>query len=118
MLVKCIVNLHYGARLSQFFTAKTRLVRTADAAPVLHVFEAAVFTNWLPLRRQIQALAAEPRLQLDLSRTCLVDHTVMRKLQELSQDWASEQRELQICGLAAHRGLSAHPQATQVLRTA
>ena len=76
---------------------------------------AAVFSNWIPFRRQIMAEGLAPRrnVVVDLSETRLVDHTVMEKLHELQNDFAREGLSLEIEGLDGHRPLAAHPLAAR-----
>jgi hypothetical protein len=42
----------------------------------------------------------------------------MKKLEEMAQDWALENRQLLVTGLDNHRQLSDHPHAARVLRAA
>lgn len=117
ILVKCVIHLINGAPARALMRPKAVLEMPERGLPVLHVHDAAVFTNWLPLRRQIAALAEHPRARVDLSRTRLVDHTVMKKLEEMARDWRLENRELLVTGLERHEQLSAHPHAARVIRT-
>ena len=76
---------------------------------------AAVFSNWIPFRRQImnEGLSHHRNVVVDLSETRLVDHTVMEKLHELQSDFAREGLSLEIAGLDGHRPLAAHPLAAR-----
>jgi MFS superfamily sulfate permease-like transporter len=118
ILVKCVIHLFNGAPAKALIRPKAVIEMPEQGVPVVHIHDAAVFTNWLPLQKQIAAMAVHPRVQVDLSKTCLVDHTVMKKLQEMAQDWALENRELIVTGLEEHRQLSEHPHAARVMKIA
>lgn len=117
ILVKFIIHLINGCTLAAVFRPKTRITNSMESTPVLYVHDAAVFTNWIPLSKQIAGLAQHPRVVVDLSKTRLVDHTVMKKLEETAQDWSLENRELVITGLDNHKMLSPHPHAARVSAT-
>ena len=118
IVVKSIIHVFNGAPARSLVKPKAIIELPESGAPVVHVHDSAVFTNWLPLQRQIAAMSEHPRVEVDLSHTRLVDHTVMKKLQEMAQDWMLENRELIITGLDQHRQLSGHPHSARVLRPA
>ncbi len=118
ILVKAVIHLFNGAPAKSLVKPKAVIEMPEQGPPIVHVHDSAVFTNWLPLQRQIAAMAEHPRVEVNLANACLVDHTVMKKLQEMAQDWSLENRELIVTGLEQHDQLSAHPHAARVLRTA
>ena len=76
-----------------------------------------MFTNWLKLRKVILGLQNESReLVVDLSDAKLVDHTVMKKLEEMERDWSLAGKKLRVTGLNGHRRLSDHPHAARASR--
>jgi MFS superfamily sulfate permease-like transporter len=116
--VKVAIHLLNGAPIAAMARPNAAIELSERGAPVVHVHDAAVFTNWLPLRKQIAAMSEHPVVRVDLSTSKLVDHSVMKKLEEMAQDWALENRELIVTGLDNHKVLSAHPQAARILTTA
>ena len=118
ILVKIIIHLINGAPVSAMIRPKAVTELSENGAPVVHVHDAAVFTNWLPLKKQIAAMSEHPVVRVDLEKAKLVDHSTIKKLEEMAQDWKLENRQLLITGLENHRQLSAHPHAARVLRTA
>jgi MFS superfamily sulfate permease-like transporter len=118
ILVKCVIHLWNGASIRSMLKPQAVVEMPQSGAPVVRVHEAAVFTNWLPLQKKIAAMSEHAKVEVDLSQAKLVDHTVMKKLEEMAQDFLLENRELVVSGLDRHRGLSDHPHAARVLHTA
>jgi len=118
IVVKIIIHLINGAPAGALIQPKAVIELSDKGAPVVHVHDAAVFTNWIPLRKQIDAMSEHPVVRVDLSKARLVDHSVMTKLGEMSQDWSLENRQLIVTGLHNHKVFSDHPQAARVLRPA
>jgi hypothetical protein len=58
-------------------------------------------------------LDPECHVVIDLSETCLIDHTVMEKLHELGREFEQSHRKLEIEGLDDHFPLSRHPHAAR-----
>jgi MFS superfamily sulfate permease-like transporter len=113
-----LIHLWNGATLRSLFSPTLTLATSSDGVQVLRIRDAAVFTNWLKIRKRILSLSDNKQLIIDLSGARLVDHSVMKKLEEMQQDWRLTGHELVVEGLHQHRQLSAHPHAARVLRAA
>jgi len=107
-------HLWHGAPVTGMLKTDVEAVPTGDRVVTLVVKRAAVFTNWLGLRKVIMAQAeGRHEVVLDLSQTRLVDHSVMEKLHELEAEFAAGGRELRLIGLDDHTALSEHPLAAR-----
>jgi MFS superfamily sulfate permease-like transporter len=113
VLVKFIMQYFAGVELRYTFRPALSVERPEGAPVRIRVRSAAVFSNWLSLKKSIRNEAANGDVVLDLSQSCLVDHTVMEKLHELERDFSIEGRHLEVIGLDEHRPVSPHPKAAR-----
>ena len=113
--VKVLIHIINGVPLSSLFRPGVDFEVLDETTCLVRVRDSAVFSNWIPLRRQIENLGLNEtrNIMLDLSHTKLVDHSVMEKLHELEQEFAHEGLRLEIVGLETHRPLSAHPHSAR-----
>jgi len=103
-------HLWNGVPIKNIFRADVQGVVQDEQHMLLIVNHAAVFSNWLGLAKVIQENLKEyDSVVLDLSRTRLVDHTVMEKLHQAIDEAKRAGKELKIIGLEEHRSLSSHP---------
>ncbi|MCP3100939.1 SulP family inorganic anion transporter [Myxococcus sp. K15C18031901] len=112
IVVEAVVNLLNGAPARGFFRPDIQEQVTSERV-VLRVRGAAVFTNFLALKKRLSRHPRARRIDVDLSEARLVDHTVMQRFQELAHELAREGRTLGVRGLEHHRGLSPHPLAAR-----
>lgn len=114
ILVNILVHLVNGASLASLFQLHHEERAAQDGTPRLAVKHAAIFPTWLALRRKLhEYFDKHPNVELDLSQTRLVDHTVMSRLQELQTDLAEQNKALTISGLDDHQPLSNHRAAAR-----
>lgn len=112
--LKLAFHLWHGAPLGGLLRSDVTVVPEGDTRVLLVARRAAVFTNWLGLRRAIVLQASgRDEVILDLSGTRLVDHSTMEKLHELVAEFAHTGKRLTVIGLDAHVPLSDHPCAAR-----
>lgn len=110
---KLLIHVWNGASFRTLFRPCIRVEEPDDSTYLVLMQSAAVFSSWLALRRRLHRLDGNKNVILDLSQSCLVDHTVMEKLHELQMDFALDKRDLQVTGLDEHVKFSTHPFAAR-----
>jgi MFS superfamily sulfate permease-like transporter len=114
IIVKLILHLIAGTSAGNLFRPHVQV--ESQEIPVMRISRSIVFSNWLPLRKQILEMSCHTTVKIDLTQTQFIDHTVYKKLQEMAQDWKLENRELIIEGLSDHEPVSHHPEAARFKR--
>lgn len=113
--IKILIHVMNGLPLESIFMPTLEIERLEENTCLIRAHRSAVFSNWIPLRRQLEDLGLVQRqnLVLDFSAAKLVDHTTMEKLHELQREFHRETLRLEIIGLDVHRRLSGHPLAAR-----
>lgn len=112
ILTEILVNLFNGKPLSAIVKAPTEVSFTDDAY-LVEISEAAVFTNFLGIKRKLEAIPSNFQVTIDLSKTRLVDHSVMENLEHFKQEYESMGGSVTIIGLESHRAVSNHKAAAR-----
>jgi MFS superfamily sulfate permease-like transporter len=112
IVVKMIVHLVNGAPARSLFRPEVE-EKVEDDRVVLRIKHAAVFTNYLSIKRWLAKHADAKHVVVDFEDARLVDHTVMEKLHELEAEAERAGRKLEVTGLDGHESLSAHPLAAR-----
>jgi MFS superfamily sulfate permease-like transporter len=111
--VKLALHVARGAPLGALFRANIEVTEVDRGAYRVRIRDAAIFSNWIALKKQLTGLDEEHDLVVDLSETRLVDHTVMTKLEELRRNVQQRGHVLEIVGLDNHACRSKHPHAAR-----
>lgn len=108
ILTEILVNLFNGKPLSAIFKAPTSVSFTNEAY-LVEISDAAVFTNYLGIKRKLEAIPLGFFVTIDLSKTHLVDHSVMENFEHFKNNYEMDGvGKVIIIGLEAHRSLSGH----------
>jgi MFS superfamily sulfate permease-like transporter len=115
--IACEFAIHIinGVPLRSFFKPYLQVEQRDDHTCVIIARQSAVFSNWIPFKRQIEQLGLLQRnnVIVDLSETVLVDHSVMEKLHQLEMDFEKEGLRLEVTGLELHQQFSNHALAAR-----
>jgi MFS superfamily sulfate permease-like transporter len=113
--VKLLIHSINGVPLRALFKTYLEIEQQDEQTCLVRAHESAVFSNWIPFRRQIEDLGLVQRQNVivDVSDTRLIDHTVMDKLHGLQREFEQEGLRLEIVGLEAHIPLARHGQAAR-----
>ena len=113
--IKLAFHLAHGVSLKSLFKPDLEISDIDGQTVQVTVGTSAVFSNWIPLRRHIEqfGLLNGKHVQVDFSRTRLVDHSVMDKLHELESDFKQRDLELRLVGLDSLQPLADHALAAR-----
>lgn len=113
--MKFLIHLANGVPIKSFFKAYLDIEPISEDTVKIRASESAVFSNWIPFKRQIEhiGLVQRKNLVIDVSDAKLIDHTVMEKLHETQADMLAEGLNFQIIGLEQHQALSGHAEAAR-----
>ena len=102
--VKFVIHTINGVPLKSFFKPYLNVEQEGDNTYRVRAHGSAVFSNWIPFRRQLVEIGLEQKnnLIIDLSDTKLVDSSVMEKLHEMQRDFEQEGLTLTVAGLEMH----------------
>lgn len=110
ILVKLVIHLMNGVPISSLFHPYLEVVPQGENDCLIRAHQSAVFSNWIPFRRELEniGLVQRQNITLDLSDTKLVDHSVMEKLHQMQEDFEQNGLVLAIIGLDAHLPAASH----------
>jgi MFS superfamily sulfate permease-like transporter len=112
ILTEIIVNIVNGKPLKSIFNAPT-IVSFTDKEYLVEISEAAVFTNFLGIKRKLEAIPPTFQVTIDFSKTKLVDHSVMENIEHFKHDYEHTGGTVQIIGLNEHDAVSKHKLAAR-----
>jgi MFS superfamily sulfate permease-like transporter len=94
IVVKLITQYILGVPFKSTFKAHVEL-----KSDQIKVFGAAVFSNWLGIKKQIEKLDKSKKITFDLSNCNVVDHTVMDNILHTQADFKNQGGEFIVFGV-------------------
>jgi hypothetical protein len=119
IVLKIIIHVSNGVPLKSLFMTFLEVQEVDENTSLIVARESAVFSNWIPFRRQIEQIGLVQRRNVivDVSDAKLVDHSVMEKLEEMKADFEHEGLTFEIRGLDELRPLSESTKAARKKRS-
>ena len=112
MLLKTILHLFRGASLKSMFASNVEVLENGEHVTV-KLGEAAVFTNYLGIKKALDNLPQGKNVRIEIGETKLVDHSVIENLHHFEEDYTSAGGHLHIIGLEELSPASDHPLAAR-----
>jgi MFS superfamily sulfate permease-like transporter len=110
ILIKILIHLYNGVPLRSFFKADFEKVKSQSDYKMI-IKTAAIFANFLPIKKELEGMEKGKVISIDLSQTKLVDHSVMDSLHLFKRDYQRQGGKVNIIGLENHTPFSSHPLA-------
>lgn len=118
IVCKFILHIIKGAELKNLFAVDAQVDQSAPDNYTVRIKSSAIFANYISLKRILDKLPHKKNITVDLSRSKLVDHSVMEHLDHYRREYDYEGGKFQIIGLETHSRASKHPLAAASLKKA
>lgn len=112
IVTKLIIHSIYGVPLKSLFKPFLTINENGDEYTI-DVEHSAIFSNYIGLKKQLDALPRGKSIIMDFTNTRVIDHTVQDHLSELAEKYRQGGGKFVIQGLDDHKPISAHPLATR-----
>ncbi len=112
ILLKLIFHLGRGASLKSLFKANADVIINDNDCDI-YINDAALFSNYLGIKKKLDSIPDGLNVKVDLTNTKLVDHSVMESLNHFKHDYEIRGGTFNIFGLDEHKAVSSHKFSAQ-----
>ncbi|MEZ5043145.1 MAG: SulP family inorganic anion transporter [Saprospiraceae bacterium] len=112
ILLKIVIHVIRGVPFKSLFKASV-VIKKEGNTHIVELGNSAVFSNYLGLKKQLESIPHGQEVKIEMSRTFLVDHSVMESLHHFEKDYQSAGGMVHLVGLEALAPLSSHPLAAR-----
>ena len=113
--LELLLNLFSGAKFSNIFKSRAQVIENGNDIQVV-VTGDALFSNYLGLKKKIQALPKEKNVTIDLSACKVIDHTTLAALHGFKHDYEIDGGTVRLVEHAAHKPKGKAESSTKVLK--
>jgi MFS superfamily sulfate permease-like transporter len=113
IVLKIAIHLFRGASLKTLFKATNELIIDGDNI-TLKIGETASFTNYLALKKQLDAMPADKNVTIEVTTTNLIDHSVMENLHCFKNSYTATGGTVRFIGLEHLTPVSSHVLAARM----
>lgn len=112
--VKLYIHILRGVWLSNLFKIHFNINQYDDDHINVRLNGSALFTNFIPLKKALEALPVGKNITLDLTNAYLIDHTVLEYLHDFKHDYENQGGHFDQRGDAIH-SFSDHDLAARIM---
>jgi len=113
IIIKFIIHTINGVPVKSLFKPFLTINQPDQEHYTIDVEHSAIFSNYIGLKKQLDALPKGKQITVDFTNAKLVDHTVMEHIHEMAEKYEETGGHFNIVGLQAHKPLSNHPFASR-----
>jgi MFS superfamily sulfate permease-like transporter len=107
ILTEMIVLLVSGASITSLFKAQAEVAFIDDKYEV-RVSRAAVFTNFMAIKKKLESIPAESNITIFFENSRVIDHSAMEQLHLFKMNYEKEGGVVVLEGLDEHKAFSQH----------
>lgn len=113
IILELIIHMYFGVQLQSLFSTKATLKQDGEHNYTLHIYDAAVFSNYMGVKKHLQLLPEYSNVTFDFSEAKVVDHTFLEHLYFHEEKIHKKGGQIVLAGLDHHKHLSDHPLASR-----
>lgn len=112
MLLKLVIHIFRGVPIRSLFWAYATQSQGGEDIR-FHLGPAAVFTNYLAIKKQLQAIPPGKNVTIEAGATLLVDHSAMESLHLFEIEYRAKGGQVKLSNFDSLEALSTHPLAAR-----
>ncbi|WP_018341758.1 SulP family inorganic anion transporter [Cytophaga aurantiaca] len=113
IILELIIHAYFGVKINSLFKTSAELKQEGAHNYTLHIYDAAVFSNYMGVKKYLQTLPEYSNVTFDFSKAKVVDHTFLEHLYYHEEKIQKKGGQIVLAGLDHHKHLSDHPLASR-----